>query len=433
MNRITLIITALMLASLPPSMLHAQDVEEFTVVGIDVVHRPIEANDVIAVQLYVKGGSAALTPETAGVERFIGAVATRGTEKYDKDAFASRAAATGAAIGGQAFHDYSVMTLQAVTDYWDESWDLFSQAVLHPTFPENEVELVREQIINALKGREDNPDQYLALLANDLLYAGHPYAVDPNGTVEAIESLTATDLAAWHARRLTKENLLFVVVGNVDRADLETKITAAFGALPTAGGTAAETIGAEPGGPDVNVVERELPTNYIRGQFVTPPPGDPDYAPLRVGLNILSNRLFEEVRTKRNLTYAVFSGLSQRRANYGLLYVTAVEPDTTLKVMYHEVERLKTEPITEERLQESVNVFVTRYWMGQETNMGLASALGTFELAGGGWEQALEFIDRVHDVTPADIQRVAAEYLKDLHFAVLGDPEKIDEELFTSL
>ena len=433
MNRTAMLLAAIILVSPFPIRAQGSDVQEFTVAGIDVVHRSIEANDVIAVQLYVKGGSAALTPETAGVERFIGAVATRGTEKYGKDAFASRTAATGAAIGGQPFHDYSVMTLQAVTDYWDESWDLFSQAVIHPTFPEPEVELVREQIINALKGREDNPDQYLALLANDLLYAGHPYAIDPNGTVEAIESMTAEDLAAWHARRLTKENLLFVVVGNVDRTDLETKISAEFGALPAAGGTASEAIGAEPGEPDVDVVERELPTNYIRGQFVTPPPGDPDYAPLRVGLNILSNRLFEEVRTKRNLTYAVFSGLSQRRANYGLLYVTAVEPDTTLKVMFHEVERLKTEPITEERLQESVNVFVTRYWMGQETNMGLATALGTFELAGGGWQQAIGFIDRVHDVTPADIQRVAAEYLKDLHFAVLGDPAKIDEELFTSL
>lgn len=433
MNRICMLFAALTLALLLPPGLHAQDVQEFTAAGIDVVHRSIEANEVIAVQLYVKGGSAALTPETAGIERFIGAVATRGTDKYDKDAFASRAAATGAAIGGHVFHDYSVMTLQAVTDYWDESWDLFSQAVLHPTFPESEVELVREQIINALKGREDDPDQYLALLANDLLYAGHPYAIDPNGTVEAIESLTVEDLSAWHARRLTKENLLFVVVGNVDRADLEAKIRATFDALPAAGGMAAETTAAQPGGPDVNVVERELPTNYIRGQFVTPPPGDPDYAPLRVGLNILSNRLFEEVRTKRNLSYAVFSGLSQRRANYGLLYVTAVEPDTTLKVMYHEVERLKTEPITEDRLQESVNVFATRYWMGQETNMGLATALGTFGLAGGGWEQALDFIDRVHAVTPVDIQRVAAEYLKDLHFAVLGDPAKIDEELFTSL
>ncbi len=433
MNRMSVLLAAMILAAPLPAGAQGADVQEFTVAGIDVVHRSIEANDVIAVQLYVKGGSAALTPETAGVERFIGAVATRGTEKYDKDAFASRTAATGAAIGGQVFHDYSVMTLQAVTDYWDESWDLFSQAVLHPTFPETEVDLVREQIVNALKGREDNPDQYLALLANDLLYAGHPYAIDPNGTVEAIESMTAEDLATWHASRLTKENLLFVVVGNVDRAELEAKISATLGALPAAGGQAAEAANAVVGGPDVNVVERELPTNYIRGQFVTPPPGDPDYAPLRVGLNILSNRLFEEVRTKRNLTYAVFSGLSQRRANYGLLYVTAVEPDTTLKVMFHEVERLKTELITEERLQESVNVFVTRYWMGQETNMGLATAMGTFELAGGGWRQGLEFIDRVHDVTPAEIQRVAAEYLKDFHFAVLGDPAKIDEELFTSL
>jgi zinc protease len=409
------------------------EVTEFTVAGIPVIYKPIGANEVIAVRLYLEGGSANLTPGNAGIENLMTAAATRGTEKYTRDEFASRSSATGTAIGATANPDYTFLSLQAVSEHWDEAWDLFAEAALHPTFPEEEVALVRDQIVNQLKGRLDNPDAYLALLANEQFYAGHPYAVDPLGTVEAVEALTAEDLRARHAERMAKENLLFVVVGNVPREDLERKIEAAFGALPAAGGAANAVPPTPPSEPAVEVTERELPTNYIRGQFLAPDPGHPDFPAMQVATDILSDRLFEEVRTKRNLSYAVFSGLSQRRANYGLLYVTAVQPDTTLAVMLHEVERLKTEPISGERLAENVNVFLTQYWLAQETNMGQAGTLGVFELVGGGWENAARFVEGVRGVTPADIQRVAETYLRDFQFVVIGNPSTIDDELFTSL
>ena len=115
------------------------------------------------------------------------------------------------------------------------------------------------------------------------------------------------------------------------------------------------------------------------------------------------------------------------------MYVTAVEPDTTLEVMLHEIERMKTEPITAERLAENINVFLTLYWLGQETNMGQAATLGTFEVVGDGWEHAAEFVRRVQAVTPDDIQRVARTYFKDIRFAIIGNPEGIDRTLFTSL
>jgi zinc protease len=232
---------------------------------------------------------------------------------------------------------------------------------------------------------------------------------------------------------MTRENLVFVVVGNVSRDDLAGKIESAFGEVPATGGSARPVPTVVASDAKIEVTTRELPTNYIRGLFATPDPGHADHAATRVAIDILSDRLFEEVRTKRNLSYAVFAGLSQRRANYGVLYVTAVDPDATIKVMMHEVERLKTEPMSDERLQENVNVFLTGYWLGQETNMGKAAALGGFEMTGGGWENADSFVRRVREVKPEDIQRVARTYLKSLRFAVLGDPAKIDQALFTSL
>jgi zinc protease len=408
------------------------EVRERVVAGIPVVHLPIQANDVVAVRLYLKGGSANLTPERAGVENFIALASRRGTERYTRDEFAALAAATGTAIGHEAFPDYTSFNLQAIREHWDAAWDLFTESVRRPTFPEAEVELVRGQILNQLRGRMDNPDAYLALLANDLLYEGHPYALDPLGSIATVEAMTTDDLRQWHAERLTKENLLLVVVGNVSESDLAGKIEDAFGGLPSTGGSARPVPPLAADAPALEITERELPTNYVRGQFAAPDPGHGDYPAIRIALDILSNRLFEEVRTKRNLSYAVQAGLSQRLANYGILYVTAVQPDTTLQVMLAEVERMKTESISPERLAQSVNVFLTTYWLQQETNMGRAGALGTYEIVGGGWQNAESFADRVRAVTSADIQRVAREYLRNMHFAVIGDPSAIDRALFTS-
>jgi zinc protease len=416
------------------SAAHAQttQVTELQVGGIPVVFKPIQGNEVIAVRLYLKGGSANLTPDKSGIENFLTIAARRGTAKYSRDQFAAQSAATGTAIGSEVNPDYTVVSLQAIREHWDTAWDLFAQAARFPTFPDSEVELVRGQLLNQLQGRMDNPDAYLPVLANDLLYAGHPYQQDPVGTLESIRAITAADLRRWHAERMSRENLLIVVVGNVSRDDLTRKIQATFGDLPATGGAARPIPALPRPTAEVRVTERELPTNYIRGQFVTPDPGHRDYAAMRVGLDILADRLFEEVRTKRNLSYAVSAGLSQRRSNYGLLYVTAVDPGTTIRVMLDEVDRLKNEPISAERLAENVNTFLTGYWLGQETNMGQATTLGTFELVAGGWEAADAFTQRVRAVTPADIQRVAREYMRNVRFAVIGNPASIDRTLFTS-
>jgi zinc protease len=407
-------------------------ITEFTAGGVRVIFKPVPANEVIAVRLYLQGGSANLTPQRAGIEQFVGELARHGTEKYSQDEFAALSARTGTEIGAQAGHDFTLFTLRAVRDYWSDAWDLFTQAALHPTFPDDQLALVRNQLLNGLRQRPDDPDAQLGHLADSVFYAGHAYALDAEGTEAAIGALTRDDLLQWHRERFTKENLLLVVVGNVERADLEARVAAAFFNLPARGG-AARRPGAYTARPaDVMVVPRPLPTNYVQGMFAAPAPSDADYAAVRVGISILSDRLFEEVRTKRNLSYAVYAGLNASRVNAGFLYVTAVEPDTTLKVMRHEVERLAAEPISPARLAENVNEFVTSYLMGQEANMSQAAILGVFELVGGGWRRAESFTDRVRAVTSADVQRVASRYLRNMRFVVIGDSSKVDRSLFTS-
>lgn len=403
---------------------------KFTVAGIPVIFKPITANDVVAVRLYLKGGAANLNAQNAGIESMMLAASTQGTSKYSKDAFADLSTLTGTNIGSETTMDFSVLTMQGVRQKWSTAWDLFTQAALHPTFPSSEVEIVRGQMIDAVKRTADDPDTYLNYLADSSFYAGMPYSSVPSGTEASLTAITRNALAAWHKARMTKENLLLVVVGNVSRADLESKVAAAFGSLPAKGGAA---VAVKPVGsvtPDALIVERPLPTNYITGFYSAPALTDPDYPAFRAATDFLSDRLFEEVRTKRNMTYAVAAGLETRAANRGRLYVTAVDPDTTMKVIFSTVKQVQAGP-DNASVKESINASLTSYLMGQQTNMGQASALGLWELSGGGWQNYQRFINNYKAVTAADVQRVAQKYLQHARFVVIGDPKKVSKSLLT--
>jgi zinc protease len=296
---------------------------------------------------------------------------------------------------------------------------------VHPTFPAAEVQIVRGQMIDAAKRRADDPDQYLNYLADSLFYVGHPYSVVVSGTQTSLASINPEALAAWHKQRMTKENLLIVVVGNVSQADLTSKIQSAFGSLPATGGKAPALRAMAAITPELVVVERPLPTNYITGFFAAPSLTDPDYVAFRAATDMLGDRLFEEVRTKRNMTYAVAAGLETRSANRGRLYVTAVDPDTTVKVIFSTVKQLQNNPPSAATVAENLNASLTNYLLGQETNMGQAAALGLWELAGGGYQNYAKFINDYKRVTAADIQRVAKKYMQRGRFVVIGDPKKV--------
>ncbi len=152
---------------------------------------------------------------------------------------------------------------------------------------------------------------------------------------------------------------------------------------------------------------------------------------MRVAQAILRDRVFEEVRTKRNLSYAPDAFLRNQGANIGGIYVTAVDANQAVRLMLDEMTRLQKEAIDNNDIKAIVAQYLTNYYLGQETNAAQAGDLAQAELLGGGWHNAVEVIDRLRAVTPADVQRVAQKYLRNIRFVVIGDPKAVDKEVFT--
>jgi predicted Zn-dependent peptidase len=180
----------------------------------------------------------------------------------------------------------------------------------------------------------------------------------------------------------------------------------------------------------LDVTQRTLPTNYIQGQFGAPSISNPDYYAMRVATTILRDRIFEEVRVKRNLSYAPSADRGNLSANTGSIYVSAVDANQAVRVMLDEINKLKTQPVDPRDISGVSGQFLTTYFIGQETNSAQAAELARYELIGGGWRNSFQFLNRVREVKPADIQAVANKYIKNLRFVVVGNPALIDRNIF---
>jgi predicted Zn-dependent peptidase len=243
--------------------------------------------------------------------------------------------------------------------------------------------------------------------------------------------LTADDLRAYHQKIMQTSHLLLVVVGDLDPVQLKQRITASFAKLPRGDYKLQTPPPISFTASTVEITNRELPTNYVQGIFGAPSIMSPDIYPMRVASSLLRDRVFEEVRVKRNLSYAPDAFLRSQSANIGGLYVTAVDANQAVRVMLNEILRLQREPIDQDDITAVIAQFLTTYYMSQETNAAQAAELAQYELIGGGWRNSLLFLEKLRAVTPADVQRVAQKYMHNFRFVVLGNPAQIDKNVFT--
>ncbi|HMV50327.1 MAG TPA: pitrilysin family protein [Blastocatellia bacterium] len=416
-----------------PANAHDSTAEFTTANGLKTIHREVKANEVVAVQIYFRGGARNITEKNAGIESLMFEVTQQGTKSFSKSVINRELAKTGTIIDSGGGYDFSVMAMRCVRKNFDRSWELLTDMILNPLFDEKELALVKDQTINGLRQQNDSPESSIAILSSKLLYNSHPYFNSPSGTVESVSSLTAADLKAHHAKILETSRMLVVVVGSIPQAELKQKIETSFGKLAK-GDFKNEMVPAfaKASTPEFELVNRPVATNYIRGTFAAPPLDSPDYPAFSVAVDILGQLFFQEVRVRRNLSYGADATLLSNRANSAYLSVTTQKPNETIQVMFDQIEFLKRQTIREEGLKAIVSGFLTKYYTKLETNDAQAARLAEYELLGGNWRRLQSWIDEVNKVKPEDINRVSRAYLKNFHFAVAGNPKEFDKDLFLS-
>jgi predicted Zn-dependent peptidase len=399
--------------------------------GLKVLVKRREGSQSVVVGLFFRGGARNVTAENAGVESLMLDVATEASQNFPLEKMRRELARTGTNLSFGINYDYSVLSLASTRRYFDRSWDVFADSSLRPSFTAEDFQRIKNRTLVSLSDDEDTPDSFLQVLQSRAAYAGHPYLNDPRGSVNSVSRLTLEDVRRFHQQMMQTSRLLLVVVGDVDPQDIRRKAEASFGKLPRGEYKSEPVQQLSYTAPSVAVTARDIPTNYVSGVFAAPPMTSNDIYPMRVASAILQNRVYVEVRVRRQLSYAPDAFLESRGANTGGIYVSATDANQAVRVMLDEITRLQSQEINPAEIQATAQQFLTRYYLGQETNSAQAGELAQFELIGGGWRNSAEVIDRLRVVTPSDVKRVANTYMRNLQFVVIGNPRSIDKGIFT--
>lgn len=407
------------------------DVVDARIRGIHVLVKRIPGAEEIATGLYIDGGSRNWDANTAGIEKLALAVAAEGgTKTLDKDRFSQKLSDLGSTIESDSNGDYSQLRAWSLKPAWNDTFAMLVDAFRNPALPTSELDVQRQVQLARLKLELDQPEVRIRVIANEGMFKGHPYANRWLGTIDTVTSFTADQLAEHLAKLRDASRLLVVVVGDVDAEQVIQTVGAALGDLPRSPTKLAPMPDVPPVSKgEVTIVPEKLPTNYIRSVFVGPRWNDPDFIVAQVAMSWLHTREFEEVRTKRNLSYGPGAGFAWATGGpIGIITVSAVDPRTTMKVMLDEARKLRDTKMNEHDLVAMKAGLLTRAYLDAEAPSGQADTMASAQLRGGDWRYVRTFPDRVKAVTADQVQAWAQKAITHMHTFVIGDSQKIDKQ-----
>lgn len=402
---------------------------EFEVNGLKVILRE-SVKGTVSARLFVKGGTANYDLTQEGVESMaLELVAQSGPEGMAKDDFNARVEGVGARLSGSSGQDYGNISLSCVKPYWERAWGLFAESILNPAWRADDFEVLKNQMVTAAKQRATNADSHLRNIAFENTWEGTDYEKNPNGTAESLDALTLDDLKKHYNKVVVKKNTFLVVVGDITEADLKQKIESTLAKLPEGKEMVAkkERSGVKEG---LSVENRKLETNYILGVFDAPERGTEESVQNDLAMSILNDRFFEELRTKRSLSYAPAASRTGLIAHpMNIVYISTTEPEKSLDVMVAEINKVKTDGFTEKELKGKKQSYLTQYYMGQESNSSISMSLGVSEL-NGGWKKMDNYTREVLSTNVDELNTIMQKYGDQIYWTYLGNEEQIKPEFF---
>jgi len=398
--------------------------------GIQVTTRSIPGSDILALAISFEGGQRDIPTGRKSLNRWaFGAMpmAAAGyprakvhelTEKY------SLAMTCGGGI------EYSNCSISTVSEYWSIALPLLTAIVTKPEFAEADINLVKDRMKAQLRNTTQEPEQYVNEVVNRIYYpAGHPYRLNHDESLAELEKLSRTDLVDFHKNTLNASRMRIVVVSSMPEKKLLADLEKAFGKIKS---SKAETIPALDAAFSIDqsyaFEDRDIPTAYIRAKFDAPSVTSKDAVASRLMFEILSEELGDEIRTKRSLSYSVYSFGLQYSKGIGAIGASTSKPEETLSAMNDVIKKMKTHSFSEDDINQHKNGFSTAYYLTQETHASLAEALlGSLNYYGN-TDYLYELPRALDKVNAAEIKRLANQILVNMRVGVIFPRSKFKDE-----
>jgi len=403
--------------------------------GLVVLIHEARGSGLIAVHGYVKAG-AMYDGDQSGIARCVAATLQRGTRSKTSQEIALALDTMGASLAVRADMEVATVSLRALCEDTAAALDILGDVLLSPTFPAEEIEKVRGEILTSLRIGLQDTRQVAERLFRTLAYpSGHPHAQLPDGELAAVETLQRADLVAFYEAAYRPEATILAVVGDLGVGDALRTVERVFTRWPRSGRWALpETPPTK--GRDTPVRQDVRLAGKTQSDIVLGVSGvartDPAYyemmmANLVLGQLGMMGRLGDRVRERQGMAYYAFSDL---RA--GLLAgpwwiragVNPVNEDRALASLLEEVRRFQEQGPEEGELADARAFLVGSLAIRLETNPGIAQVLADIELFALGLDYLVRYPEIIARVTDEAIRRAAGRFPFHGYCAAIAGPQR---------
>ncbi|HEX8843414.1 MAG TPA: pitrilysin family protein [Pyrinomonadaceae bacterium] len=407
--------------------------------GLTVVLAPLPNVPKITTQLLFLVGQAADSDKHSGIAQVAATVANEGTETRTSKQIKEELRSMGANLDLFTDTDASSMFGSTLSEFAPRYFELMSDVAQHASFPETEVALAKDNLIQSIRAQRSQPSFLAGERLQKAIFGKHPYGfVVPDE--KSITALTRADLKDFVSRYYVPNNAVLIVVGDFQPDAAFAQIEKAFGSWKSRELPKAEM--PQPPTRDRRQIYFVNRPGSIQSEIyignLSIPRKDPDYFAIRTANTIFGgsfySRLTRNIREEKGYTYSPFSS-SNTIARAGFFMTGAAVRNEvtgpTLLEMFYELDRMRVLPVTDEELN-AAKIFSTgNYSVELASQAGLAGRIATIYMYGLPHDFIENFRPKIEALTPADIQRVAAKYFDTYRAAVVvvGDYEKVKDQV----
>ena len=380
--------------------------------GIRIVTEAVPSVRSVALGLWVRTGSRDETPAQAGVSHFLEHLLFKGTKRYSAIEIAEIFDGLGAAVNAATGKESTNLYARFLDTHTDEAFDLLSEMLLGPTYPEIDSE--REVVLEEIAMYEDEPQDKVHDVLDRAVFGGHPLGRRVLGEAEVISSIPIPDIDAYHRAHYTGANIVVAAAGNIEH-DRIVELSKRH-VEPPAPGDADKLEAPQVDGAQVAFQQKDTEQFHICFGGAGIDRGDER----RYALSILdavfggstSSRLFREVREKRGLAYSVGS-YTQQYVDSGLIgiYVGTREDniEEACQIIGTELASVHTDGISEEELTRAKEHVKGRMVLSSESTAARMGRIGKSLLFDTPLLTLDELIEKVDAVTLEDVAELADE------------------------
>ena len=404
--------------------------------GLRILTSTFRHTNAVSIIFLFGAGSRYETPELAGASHLFEHLLFKGTEKRPTPREISEVVES---VGGSI----NAFTDREVTGYWcrlaqphyKNGIDLLADMTLNSLFLDEDIEKEKHVVFEEIRASHDSPGARTSMLLDELLWPDQPMGRDIAGSVDSVNAISREAMLEYLNTQYVGSNTVIAVAGNVEHGEVVAQITDLLGGLHD--GEILPMFPFEPKKPARRVAFENRPTEQAHLAIGLPTfaNDDPDRHALALMSVILgetmSSRLFEEVREQRGLAYDIHSGAHFYSDCGALVVESGIDPERVeeaIPVIVNELAKLR-DGVTEKEWTQARALTTGRLMLRMEESRAVTSFLGIQELIRNKVESVDEVVEKISNVTQADIQRAAQRVTKseNLVMSLVGPFESIDK------